>query len=56
MYGSLTTKELKKKHSFKPLGKTEKSSRTGVTLGKVAAGGLGEVAAGGAGYPTFACR
>ena len=40
LYGSPTTKELKKKHSFKPLGKTEKSSRTGVTLGKVAAGGL----------------
>ena len=57
MHGSPTTKELKKKHSSRPVGGAETGSwggedsqqgngwRTGA--GEVAAGGLGEEAAGG---------
>ena len=58
VYGSPTTKELKKKHPFRPLGRAEMGSqverthckaaargwRTGA--GKVAAGGPGKAAAG----------
>ena len=54
LYGSLTTKELKKKHSsgrrcrdWQPGGKDS---------WQAAAGGPGKVAAGGLGGPTFACR
>ena len=40
-YGSLTTKELKKKHSSKPVGGVETGSRVERTgVGKAAAGGL----------------
>ena len=41
MYGSPTTKELKKKHSSRPVGGAEISSRVERTRGKAAAGGLG---------------
>ena len=47
-YGSPTTKELKKKHSPRPVG--------GVEVGSQAERTCSEVAAGGAGGPTFACR
>ena len=56
LYRSLTTKELKKKHSPRPVGGVETSSWAEGTLGKVVAGGPGEVAAGGEGGPTFLSR
>ena len=57
MYGSLTTKGLKKKHSSRLVGGVETGSwteRTGAS--KEAAGGPGEVVADGAGGPTLTCR
>ena len=41
LYGSLTTKELKKKHSSRPVGGEEMGSRVERTHSKAAAGGLG---------------
>ena len=41
LYGSPTTKELKKKHSSRLVGGAERGSWVERTLGKVAAGGLG---------------
>ena len=55
LYGSPTTKELKKKHSSRPEG-AETGSWAERTHSKVAAGGLGEAVAGGVGGATFACR
>ena len=51
MYGTLTTKELKKKHSSRPERGTEIGSRVERTV----AGGLGKAVAGRAGSPAFAC-
>ena len=48
LHGSPTTKELKKKHSYRLGGGVEMDSQVEKTCGKVAAGGLGG--------PTFACR
>ena len=56
LYGSPITKELKKKHSSRPVRGAERGSRTERTHSKAAAGGLGEAASGGLGGPTFACR
>ena len=56
MYVSLTTKELKKKHSPRPVGGAEMGSRAERTHSKAAAGGPREVAAGREGGPSFACR
>ena len=57
MERSLTTKELKKKHSSRTVGRAEMGSWVERTHGKVVmAGGPGKVAAGGAGSSTFACR
>ena len=55
LYGSPTTKELKKKHSSRLVGGMEAGSRAERTRGKAAAGGPGEGAAGGFGGPTFLC-
>ena len=55
-YGSPTTKELKKKHSSRPVGGAEMGSWVERIRGKAEAGGPGEVAAGRQGSPTFACR
>ena len=52
LYGSLTTKDLKKKLSSRPVGGVEMGIGAGRTLREVA----GEVVAGGDGGPTFACR
>ena len=41
VYGSLTTKEIKKKHSSRPVGGTEMGSWVEMTRSKAAAGGLG---------------
>ena len=38
LYGSPTTKELKKKHSFRPVGGAEMGARAERRSGKVAAG------------------
>ena len=51
LYGSLTTKELKKKYSPRPVGGAEMGS-WGRNSWKTEAG---EVAAGRVGSPTFAC-
>ena len=57
LYGSPTTKELKKKHSSRPVGGVETTGRrVERTCGKVVAGRVGEAVARGAGGPTFACR
>ena len=58
LYGSPTTKKLKKKHSSRLVGGAEMGSQGGQNLGqgsswKTAAG---KVEAGGVGSPTFACR
>ena len=42
LYGSLTTKELKKKHSPRLVGGVETGSRMERTCSKVEAGGLGQ--------------
>ena len=41
LYGSLTTKELKKRHSSRPVGGAEGGSQDGEDCGKVLAGGPG---------------
>ena len=48
LYGSPTTKELKKKHSSRLVGGLEMGSWAERTQGKVVAGGLGSA--------TFTCR
>ena len=48
LYGSPTTKELKKKHSSRPVGRAETVSQAERTHGKAMAGAQGS--------PTFACR
>ena len=48
LYGRPTTKELKKKHSFRLMEGAEMEARAERTPGKVAVGGLGS--------PTFACK
>ena len=42
MYGSLTTKELKKKNSYRPVGGVETGSWAVRTCSKAAAGGPGQ--------------
>ena len=54
--GSLTTKELKKKHSSRPVGGVEMGSRVERTRGKVVAGRPGKAETCRPGGPTFACR
>ena len=56
LYGIPTTKELKKKHSFRVERGAEMGIRAERTRGKVEAGGPGWVVAGRLGGPTFACR
>ena len=56
LYGSLTTKELKKKQSSRPVGGADMGSQVERTHGKAWAGTPGEAVAGRAGNPTFACR
>ena len=56
LYGSLTTKELKKKHSSRPVGGAETGSQAEGTHGKVAAGRPREAMACELGGPTFSCR
>ena len=56
LYGSPTTKELKKKHSFRQVGGAEMSSWAERTHGKVAAGGPCKGLACRLGGPTFKCR
>ena len=41
LYGSLTTKEIKKKHSRRPVGGSEMGSREARSHHKAEAGGLG---------------
>ena len=55
LYESLTTKQLKKKHSSRPAGGAEMSSRGGKDSRQSSGWrtGVGEVAAGRAGDPTF---
>ena len=53
LYGSPTTKELKKKHSSRLVGGAEMSSQADRICSKAAAGRLGNVVAGGAGGPIF---
>ena len=55
-YGSLTTKELKKKHSSRPVGRVEMGIQAERTLGTVVASGPGEVVDCRLGGPTFTCR
>ena len=57
MYGSPKTKELKKKHSFRPVGGAEMGSQGGEDSGQGGSlrTGVGEAAAYGAGGPTFVC-
>ena len=43
LYGSSTTKEIKKKHSSRPVGGAETGSRAERTCSKVAAGGPSEM-------------
>ena len=56
LYGSLTTKELKKKHSPRLVGGAETGSQAERTGSEAAAGGPDEAAAGRAGGPTFSCE
>ena len=56
LYGSPTTKELKKKYSSRTVGGEELGSQVERTRSKAAAGKLGDVVAGRAGSPTFACK
>ena len=56
LYASLTTRELKKKHSFRPVGGAEMGSQAERIQGEVAAGRLSEGAAGGLGGPISTCR
>ena len=56
LYGSLTTKELKNKHSSRPEGGVETGSQSGKDLWQSSGwrARVGEEAAGGAASPTFA--
>ena len=56
LYGSPTTKEIKKKHSSRPVRGAETGSRKERTHSKAVAGGLAEVVACSLGSPTFTCR
>ena len=56
LYGSPTTKELKKTHSSRPVGGAEKGSQEERTHEKAVAGRPGEAVAGGQSSPTFECR
>ena len=56
LYENLTTKELKKKHSSRLVGRAETDSWVERTCGKVEAGGPGKVVIGRASSPTFMCR
>ena len=59
LYGSLTTKELKKKHSSRLVEEAETAVRAESMHSEVATGGLdwlGKAVAGSLGCPTFACR
>ena len=56
LYASLTTRELKKKHSFRLVGGAEMGSQAERIQGEVAAGRLSEGAAGGLGGPISTCR
>ena len=58
LYGSMTTKELKKKHSSRLVGGAEMGSwgREDKRQGTGWRTCVGKVVAGGAGSPTFACR
>ena len=55
-YGSLTTKELKEKHSFRQVGGMDTGSQGGEDpqQNRIWRTGAGEAAAGGLGGPTFA--
>ena len=55
LYGSLATKELKKKHSSRLAGRAEMGSWVERTRGKAAAGGPGREATDRVGGPTFTC-
>ena len=56
LHGSPTTKELKKKHSPRPVGGTEMGSWVERTQGKAVAGGSGEAVDCRLGGPTFLVR
>ena len=61
LYGNLTTKELKKKHSSRPVGGSEMGSRGREDSWqghgwRTRVGKAGKVVAGGAGGPTFEGR
>ena len=58
LYGIPTIKELKKKHSFRPVGGTEMGSRDGEDSrqGGSWRTGAGKAVAGRQGSPTFTCR
>ena len=56
LYGSPTTKELKKKHSSRSVGGAEAGSQVERTLGKAAAARPGEVVVCRVGSLTFPCR
>ena len=56
LYGSPTTKELKKKHSSRPVRGAETGNWSERTHGKAAAGGPAKAEAVRVGGPTFACR
>ena len=56
MYGSSTTKELKKKHSSRLAGKEEPGSQAERTHGKAAAGKPNKAVACSLGSPIFAHR
>ena len=55
VYGSLTTKEIKKKHSSRPVRGVGMGSRSGKNSWKAAGGGPGKAVAGRAGGPIFEC-
>ena len=52
----MTTKELKEKHSFRPVGGAKMGSQVERTLGRAVAGRPGEAVDCRLGRPTFACR
>ena len=56
LYGNLTTKELKKKHSSRLVGGAETGSQVERTCGEAVAGGLGKVVICRLCGPTFECR
>ena len=56
LYGSLTTRELKEKHSSRLVGGAETGSWVERTRGKAVAGELGKAVACRLGSSTFACR